>query len=66
MSTELAPSQMTPDERRLAAAVILAAGVLRLRDRTARACEPAAENPSETAEKALEAVPANRLTVHDG
>lgn len=57
---------MTPDERRREVAAILAAGLRRLRDRAALASVPAPENPSKTAEKPLEAVPENPLSVQVG
>lgn len=66
MRPDLDPSQMTPDERRRAVAAILAAGLRRLRDRAALASGPAPEIPSDTAEKPLEAVPANPLSGHVG
>jgi hypothetical protein len=69
---------MTPDERRRQAVAILASGLRRLRDRVALAADPvheipsrsaseiAPEIPSEAAEKSLEAVPDNPLSVHVG
>jgi hypothetical protein len=66
MRPELDPSLLTPDERRREVAAILAAGLRRLRDRVALASVPAPKNPSETAEKPLEAVPENPLSVHVG
>ncbi len=62
MRPDLDPAQLTPDERRREVAAILAAGLCRLRDRSA--LDPsAAENPAEAAEKSLEAVRENPLTV---
>ncbi len=74
MRPDLDPSQMAPDERRREAVAILATGLRRLRDRVALAAHPAPEIPScpapanlpEAAEKSLEAVPDNPLTVHVG
>jgi hypothetical protein len=66
MRPDLDPSQMTPDERRREVAAILAAGLRRLRDRSALTSEPASENPSDAAETPLEAVPENPLSVHVG
>lgn len=74
MRPDLDPSLMTPDERRREAVAILASGLRRLRDRVALAADPAPETPSsseseihpEAAEKSLEAVPDNPLTVHVG
>ncbi len=66
MRPDLDPSLLTPDERRREVAAILAAGLRRLRDRAALASVPVLENPSETAEKPLEAVPENSLSVHVG
>lgn len=63
------PAQMTADERRGEVAAILASGLRRLRDRYAlETCHaaPVPEIPSETAEKPLEAVPDNPLSVHVG
>ena len=58
--------QLTPDERRHEVAAILAAGLLRLRDRGLLAPAPISENPSNSSQNRLEAVPENPLTVHDG
>jgi hypothetical protein len=66
MRPDLDPSLMTPDERRREVAAILAAGLRRLRDRSALTSEPASENPPDTAETPLEAVPENPLSVHVG
>jgi hypothetical protein len=66
MRPDFDPALMTPDERRREVAAILAAGLRRLRDRSALASVPASENLSETAEKPLEAVPENPLSVHVG
>lgn len=62
MRPDLDPAELTPDERRREVAAILASGLCRLRDRSA--LDPsAAEIPSEPAEKSLEAVPENPLTI---
>jgi hypothetical protein len=66
MRPDLDPSQMTPAERRRAVAAILAAGLRRLRDRAALASVPTPEIPSSAAEKPLETVPENPLSVHVG
>jgi hypothetical protein len=66
MRPDLDPSLLTPDERRREVAAILAAGLRRLLDRAALASVPDPENPSESAEKPLEAVPENPLSVHVG
>lgn len=68
MRPDLDPVQMTPGERRREVAAILAAGVRRLRARSALESHQSsiAENPSEVGEKSLEAVPENPLTVHVG
>jgi hypothetical protein len=65
---------MTPDECRHEAVAILASGLRRLRDRVALAAHPAPVMPShsapgilpEAAEKSLEAVSDNPLSVHVG
>ncbi len=69
MRPDLDPSQMTPDERRREAVAILASGLRRLRDRYALEARPAPPVPEilpEAAEKSLEAVPDNPLSVHVG
>jgi hypothetical protein len=65
---------MTPDERRREVVAILASGLRRLRDRVALAAHPPPAIPScpapanlpAAAEKSLEAVPDNPLSVHVG
>lgn len=66
MRPDLDPSLLTPDERRREVAAILAAGLRRLRDRAALASAPDPEILSDAAEKPLEAVPENPLSVHVG
>ena len=66
MRPELHSSLLTPEERRRAVAAILAAGLRRLRERAALATEAAPKNLAEGAEKPLEPVPGNPLTVHVG
>jgi hypothetical protein len=57
---------MAPDERRQEVAAILATGLRRLRDQAALTSSPVSQIPSDTAEKPLEAVPENPLSVQDG
>jgi hypothetical protein len=66
MRPDLDPSLLTPDERRREVAAILAAGLRLLRDRAALTSSSPPENPSETRENSLEAVPENPLSVHVG
>jgi hypothetical protein len=66
MRPDLDPSLLTLDERRREVAAILAAGLRRLRDRAALTSSSPPENPSETGENSLEAVPENPLSVHVG
>jgi hypothetical protein len=66
MRPDFDPALMTPDERRRELAAILATGLRRLRDRDALTPSPVSQIPSDTAEKPLEAVPENPLSVQDG
>lgn len=66
MRPQIDPACMTPDDRLREVAAIFAVGLRRRRDRAALASVPAPKNPSETAEKPLEAVPENPLTVRVG
>jgi hypothetical protein len=60
------PACMTPDERLREVAAILAVGLRRRRDRATLASVPAPEILADRAEKPLEAVPENPLSVHVG
>jgi hypothetical protein len=64
------PACMTPDERLREVAAILAAGILRLRARTALPADPdehpGPENPRETGQDCLEVRPETVLSVHAG
>jgi hypothetical protein len=70
MRPDADPAFMTPAERFRELAGILAAGILRLRDRAALAADPgehpAPENPPETVHSCLELSGKTVLSVHGG
>jgi hypothetical protein len=67
---DLDPATLTADERLRQVAALLAAGVLRLRDRAALPADPgehpAPENPQENGQDSLEVLAHAVLTVHGG
>jgi hypothetical protein len=66
MRSILEPSQMTPEERRDVVAKILAAGLLRLRDRAALEANPTPENSGEASSESLEVTRETSVTVSAG
>jgi hypothetical protein len=66
MRHDIETDTLTPDERRRAVARILAAGVLRLRERAALAAPAAPKILSESGPNCLEVLPETRLSVHPG
>jgi len=70
MRSDADPAHMTPDERLREVASIFAAGLLRLRARTALSTDPGqnpnAENLSKTGQDSLELSAETSLSVHTG
>lgn len=66
MRSALDSSQMTPEECRNAVAEILAAGLLRLRDRAALEANPTSENSPDASPEPLEVTRETSVTVTAG
>ena len=70
MRHDLDPIALTPDQRRREVAALLAAGLLRLRDRAALSAplgeQPGPENPRESGRDSLEVPAGTVLSVHSG
>jgi hypothetical protein len=65
----LAPASLSPSQRRLEIARLLAAGVRRLRASAEPPDTPApeeSENPGDSRQNSLEVLPETRLSVHNG
>ena len=60
------PAELTPDERLRELGALLAAGVLRMRQRRVLASESLQQEPPETAPKVLELSGTSRLSVTTG